>query len=165
MGACRATAGTKQSDIDKARAKKKVSTPKEDAKRAAQLLIWGPVTDKELARSKGWERSWLTVVKGAQKLEASFKFQMFITCIILIAALLIGFVTLPTAEKVPQFLVVMEWTINVIFLLEIALKCAAAALPLQPFVSARFHCRLARVAFTPSQDGCKKVAASQIFHC
>lgn len=128
MGACRATAGTKQSDIDKARSKKKVRTPKEDAKRAAQLLIWGPVTDMELTRAKGWARSWLRVVKRAQNLEASFKFQMFITSIILIAALLIGFVTLPPSEKVPEFLLVMEWTINVIFLLEIVLKCAAAAL-------------------------------------
>ena len=70
MGACRATAGTKQSDVDKARAKKKkVLNSKQEAKRAAELEKWGPVTDRELAKATGAARGWLTLSKNMQQLE------------------------------------------------------------------------------------------------
>ena len=121
MGAVRMTA-TKQSDVDKARAKKKKEAPKVSAKKAAQLAQWGPVTPKELAEAKGAAATWLKIVHSAQQLEASFRFQMAITAVILLAALLIGFVTMPPSAKVPEMLLVFEWAINAIFIAEIIIK-------------------------------------------
>ena len=124
MGACR-SAVTKNADLEKFKAKrKKVLSPKEDAKRTAQLARWGPVTNAELKKAEGTARTWLTVVRFMQDLEGSFRFQMAITSVILVAALLIGFVTLPPSALVPEMLLVFEWTINGIFIVEILIKCA-----------------------------------------
>lgn len=123
MGACRATAGTKNSDLEKFKAKtKKVLSDKEAAQRSAQLALWGPVTAAELGKAEGAARTWLRLVQIMQQLESSFRFQMAITAVILVAALLIGFVTLPTAALVPDMLLAFEWTINGIFIVEILIK-------------------------------------------
>ena len=102
MGACRATAGSKSSDVDKSRERLKRKQQQEDAARRKDDGLSGPVTDEELANAAGVTRAWLVVARGAQRLDASFKFQMCITLIILAAALLIGFVTLPTAQLIPD---------------------------------------------------------------
>ena len=125
MGACRATAGAKNSDLEKYKAKrKKTLSAKEDARRSAQLAKWGPVTDAELAKAEGAARKWLAVVKFMQTLEASFRFQMAITSIILLAAILIGFMTLPPSALVPNVLLVFEWSINGVFIFEVIVKYA-----------------------------------------
>ena len=102
MGACRATAGSKSSDVDKSRERLKRKQQQEDAARRKDDGLSGPVTEEELASAAGVTRAWLVVARGAQRLDASFKFQMCITLIILAAALLIGFVTLPTAQLIPD---------------------------------------------------------------
>ena len=125
MGAVRG-AVAKQSDVDKARQKKKkVMTATESAKRAADLAKWGPVTDAELSKAQGWQLQYLKVVQVMQALEASFRFQIFITSIILLAALLIGFVTLPPSNLVPGVMSFFEWTINGIFIGEVMIKMIA----------------------------------------
>jgi uncharacterized oligopeptide transporter (OPT) family protein len=62
------------------------------------------------------------VVKFMQTLEASFRFQMAVTSVILLAAVLIGFMTLPPSALVPNVLLVFEWSINGVFILEVIVK-------------------------------------------
>mgnify|MGYP006152069541 CR=1 FL=1 len=139
MGACRGAPVTKQADVDRARKKKKC-TAKQDAHLAAELAIHGPVTAQELAEAKGWARRWLLVVQRAQRIEASFAFQICITAVILIAAVMIGFSTLPTVAKIPTTMLVMEWVINGIFIFEIILKMVAKKWrPLEFFVATNYE--------------------------
>lgn len=123
MGACRATAGSKNADLEKYKAKrKKTLSAKENVQRSAELARWGPVTDAELAKAEGAARKWLVVVKFMQTLEASFRFQMAVTSVILLAAVLIGLMTLPPSALVPNVLLVFEWSINGVFILEVIVK-------------------------------------------
>ena len=125
MGACRGAPVTKQADIEKARAKQK----KKEAASAKPLtkaqLAAGPVRADELAKATGAARWYLLFVKRVQALEKSFIFQGAITAVIFIAAVLIGFATLPVADTIPEVMGVFEWTINGIFIFEIAVKMIA----------------------------------------
>ena len=83
----------------------------------------------ELKRAKGATLWYLLFVQRVQALEKSFWFQMFITAVIFVAAVLIGFSTMPVAQTVPEVMGVFEWSINGIFIFEIAVKMVAKKWP------------------------------------
>ena len=145
----------KQSDIDKARERALAAAREREGEEAVVETVddslYGPVKVEELLAARGVARAWLHVVKPVQRLMSSIQFQVFITMVIIVTAVMIGFATFPTADLYEPQLLVIETTITTIFVLEIVLKMIAKKWRPHYFFADKveWHCARARAPESP----------------